>query len=334
MRDILLAKIEIAEPSLSYPIEFGVFIPPERPSFQDILSDVLHCERLGYHSVWTSDHVIGMYANPGDNRFECWTTLSALAGATSRIGLGQLVLCNPFRHPPLLAKESATLDAISGGRLILGLGAGWHEPEFKAYGYPFESPATRVRRLDEAARIIKMMWTEERPSFRGRYYRIEGAYCAPKPAQEPHPPLMIGGGGEQLLLRTVARHADMSNFAAWRRPPEEYARKRTVLERHCERVGRNPGKIRGSWAAYALVEEGEREAQRAIEEHTERMSAASDRPPESIRPPIAGTPTECIEQIQRYIDVGVSLFIIRFVGEDFQAETRLFAEEVAPAFSR
>jgi len=317
---------------LKYPIDFGVFIPPERPGFDDILSDVFLCEGLGYHSVWTSDHVIGMYADPGDNRFECWTTLSALAGATTRIRLGQLVLCNPFRHPPLLAKESATLDAISGGRLILGLGAGWHEPEFKAYGYPFESPATRVRRLDEAARIIKMMWTEESPSFRGRHYRIEEAYCAPKPVQKPHPPLMIGGGGEQLLLRTVARHADVSNFAAWRRPPEEYGRKRAILERHCQKVGRDTNEIRGSWAAYALIKESKREATRAIDEYT-KMSAASDRPPESLMPPLAGTPQECIEQIHRYIDVGVSLFILRFVGDDFEAEATLFAEEVAPAFS-
>jgi F420-dependent oxidoreductase-like protein len=317
---------------LTYPIEFGVFIPPERPSFRDILSDVLRCERLGYHSVWTSDHVIGMYANPGDNRFECWTTLSAIAGATSRIGLGQLVLCNPFRHPPLLAKESATLDAISGGRLILGLGTGWHEPEFRAYGYPFESPATRVRRLDEAAQIIKMMWTQERPSFKGKHYQIEEAYCAPKPVSKPHPPLMIGGGGEQLTLRTVARHADISNFAAWRRPPEEYSRKRAILEKHCRRIGRDPDEIRGSWAAYILIKEGREEAEKAIGEYTRRMSATSDRPPESLRPPIAGTPNECIEQIQRYIDVGVSLFILRFMGDDFEADSETFAKEVAPAF--
>lgn len=186
---------------MSHKINF-VFIPPERPSFNDILSDVLLSERLGYHSIWTYDHMIGMYENPGDNRFECWTTLSALAGATKHIRLGQLVLYNPFRHPPLLAKQSATLDAISGGRLELGLGAGWHKPEFEAYGYPLEGPTVRIRRLDEAALIIKKMWKEESPNFSGRHYEIKRAYCAPKPVQKPHPPLMIGGGGERLLLRT------------------------------------------------------------------------------------------------------------------------------------
>ncbi len=318
---------------MSSSIDFGVFIPPERPSFEDILSDVLLSERLGYHSIWTSDHIIGTYADPGNDRFECWTTLSALAGATKRIRLGQLVLCNLFRHPPLLAKESATLDSISGGRLELGLGAGWHEPELRAYGYPFEKPSTRVRRLDEAAQIIKKMWTEESPSFEGRHYRIEDAYCAPKPVQKPHPPLMIGGGGEQLLLRTVARHADVCNFAAWRGTPEDYRMKLKVLERHCKKVGRDPAEIRRSWAAYVFLKKGRREADEALGKYVERMAAATNRPAESLRPPIAGTSSECVEQIGRYVDAGVSLFILRFMGGDLEEEATLFAEEVAPAFS-
>ncbi len=317
---------------MSNSIDFGIFIPPERPSFNDILSDVLLTERLGYHSIWTSDHLIGTYTDPGNNRFECWTTLSALAGATKRIRLGQLVMCNPFRHPPLLAKESATLDSISGGRLELGLGAGWHEPEFRAYGYPFEKPSTRVRRLDEAAQIIKKMWTEESPSFEGRHYKIEGAYCAPKPVQKPHPPLMIGGGGEQLLLRVVARHANVCNFASWRGTPEDYRRKLNVLKTHCKRVGRDPTEIRGSWAAYIFLKKGRREADEALEKYMKRIAVATNRPAESLKPPIAGIPSECVEQIKRYVDVGVSLFIFRFMGDDFEEETTLFAEEVAPSF--
>lgn len=315
-------------------VDFGVFISSERRSFDEMLSDALLCEKLGYHSIWLSDHVIGMYANPGDSRYECWTTLSALAGATRRIRLGQLVLCTPFRHPPLLAKESATLDAISGGRLELGLGTGWHEPEFKAYGYPFEKPSTRVRRLDEAAGIIKKMWTEESPCFKGRYYSIEGAYCAPKPVQKPHPPLLIGGGGEKLLLRTVARHANVCNFAAWRGSPEDYRRKRGILERHCQRIGRNPAEIRSSWAAYVLIKKERVKAEEAIKRYVERMAKAGGSTPDIIKPPIAGSPAECVAQIQRYVDVGVSLFILRFVGNDFRAEAYTFAEEVAPVFSR
>lgn len=313
-------------------LDFGVFLSSERPSYSDILKEALLAEKLGFHSVWISDHTIGMYEDSGDSRFECWTTISALAANTGTIRLGQLVLCNPFRPPALLAKMSATLDAISGGRLELGLGTGWHEGEFKAYGYPFESPVARVRRVDEAAQIIKMMWTEEAPSFKGRFYEIDGAYCSPKPVQRPHPPLMIAGGGEQLTLRTVARHADVCNFAAWRGSPEDYAHKLGVLERHCRAVGRDPSEIRKSWACFVTIEEGRSAAEMSGERYTEAFRNRYGSPDGDRRAPIAGTPDVCIDQIQRYVDAGVTLFILRFMGGEFEAEARLFAEEVVPAF--
>ena len=313
-------------------VDFGVFLSPERLGYGDILRDALLVEELGYHSAWTSDHVIGMYENPGDNRFECWTTMSALAANTTRVRLGQLVLCNPFRHPPLLAKMAATLDSISGGRLELGLGTGWHEPEFNAYGYPFESPAARVRRFEEAARIIKMMWTEEAPSYKGRYYEIDGAHCSPRPVQEPHPPLMLAGGGEQLTLRTVARYADVCNFAAWRGTPEAYGQKLGVLKRHCEAIGRDSDEIRKSWACFAMIFEDTGEGEMSERRYTEAFQRRYGSVDSSRRPPILGTPSECIEQIQGYVDVGITLFIVRFMGESFEEEVRLFAEEVMPAF--
>jgi F420-dependent oxidoreductase-like protein len=304
-------------------VDFGVFLGLERPSYTTILNDTLHCEGLGYHSVWVADHVIGMYENPGDPRYECWTTSTALLANTSRIKLGQLVLCNPFRHPPLLAKMAATLDSISGGRLILGLGTGWHEGEFKAYGYPFEGTATRVRRLDEAAEIIRRMWAEEAPSFEGKYYRIEKAWNAPKPTHE-HPPIMIAGGGEQLTLRTVARHADICNYAAWTGTPEEFKAKNVALDAHCAKVGRNPEEIRRSWAAYCLIGENEAEAEAKITSYT----AKQPKPP-----PLAGTPIQVTKQIKLYTEAGVDLFIIRFMGDDFEKQARIFAEDVLPRFS-
>jgi len=314
-------------------VDFGVFTSTEKPTYQEILAEVKEFEHLRYHSVWFSDHLIGMYSSPDAPRFENWTVLSAIAGATSRIRLGQLVLCNPFRHPSLLAKMSATLDAISGGRLELGLGAGWHEPEFKAYGYPFEEPSARVRRLSEAVRIIKRMWTEPSPSFKGRYYSIENAYCSPKPVQKPHPRLMIGGSGEQLLLRVVAKYADTCNFAAWQGSPKEYEAKLRVLARHCRRVKRDPETIRGSWATYALVQADPKDARKAVEDYVkQRLQASPNASPERLRPPISGTPEDCVEQIQRYLDVGVSLFILRFMGTDNMRQAEIFAKEVMPAF--
>lgn len=304
-------------------VDFGVFLSAERLGYRDILDEALLVEDLGYHSVWISDHVYGMYEKPEDNRFECWTTTSALAANTSTVRLGQLVMCNPFRHPSLMAKMAATLDSISGGRLEVGLGTGWNEGEFKAYGYPFESPAARVRRLDEAAQIMKRMWTEESPSFKGKFYEIDGAYCSPKPVQRPHPPLMLAGGGEKLTLRTVARHADVCNFAAWRGTPEDYRHKTEVLERHCKAVGRDPAEIRKSWACFALIAEDEDDAETSVKRY-ERARGG--------RPPIFGTPEQCIEQIRSYAEVGVTLFITRFMGGAFEKEAKLFAEEVLPAF--
>jgi len=328
----LKSAIKIKLSALSFPVDFGVFIRPERERFEELLSEVRAVEALGYRSVWISDHLLGLYGDPGSSRFECWTTTSTLALATSRIRLGQLVLCGPFRHPPLLAKEAATLDAISGGRLELGIGAGWHRPEFTAYGYPFEGPAARIGRLEEAVQIMKMMWTEPRPNFEGRYYRIEEAYCSPKPAQKPHPPLMIGGGGERLLLRVVARHADVCNFAAWVGTPEDYRRKREALDGHCEAVGRSPEEIRGSWAAFVVIKEDAKEAEEGAKRFAESMSSVSQGPPDAYMPAIYGSPGECIEQVQSYVDVGVSLFILSFLGGDFKSEATLFAEEVTPAF--
>jgi len=313
-------------------VEFGAFISPERPSYRDILDDVQHCEALGYHSAWTSDHVIGMYQNPGDPRFECWTTMAALATNTSTIRLGQLVLCNPFRQPSLLAKMGATLDAISGGRLILGLGTGWHEGEFSAYGYPYEAAAARVRRLDEAAQIIKKMWTEEAPSFNGRYYSIEDAFCSPKPVQKPHPPLMLAGSGEQLTLKTVAKHADISNFAAWMGSPSDFEHKAEVLLRHCVRAGRDFDDIQLSWANYTLISKTKGSAEVSLDKYTQNMQARYGSAAGVRRPSLCGTPDDIIEQIQAYIDAGVTLFIHRFMGDDFKEETRLFAGEVIPSF--
>jgi alkanesulfonate monooxygenase SsuD/methylene tetrahydromethanopterin reductase-like flavin-dependent oxidoreductase (luciferase family) len=313
-------------------VDFGVFLGLERPNYGSILDEALHCEELGYHSVWVADHVIGMYEAPGDSRFECWTTSTALLANTREIMVGQLVLCNPFRHPPLLAKMSATLDAISGGRLILGLGTGWHEGEFRSYGYPFDGNAARVRRLDEAAEIIKRMWTEESPSFKGKYYWIEKAWNSPKPTQRPHPPLMIAGGGEQLTLRTVARRADVSNFAAWTGRPEDFRAKNEALNAHCEKVGRRLKEIRRSWAAYCLIGGDAAESEMSLRSYTANMQKRYGASGGNRRPPLAGTPEQVADQIKRYVDSGVELFMIRFMGNDFKKEAKLFADEVMPQF--
>lgn len=309
--------------------DFGVFINPERASYSLIRDEVLTTERLGFDSAWLSDHVFGLVGSQANPFYECWTTCSALAAETNKIKLGQLVLCNPFRHPPLLAKMGATLDSISEGRLILGLGTGWAENEFDAYGYPFEKPATRVRRVAEAAQIIRKMWTEEKASFKGRHYEVEDAYCFPQPVQKPHPPIMIAGSGEQLTLKTVARHADWSNFTAWFGSVEAFKSKVDVLSKHCDTVGRDIQEITKSFAVYVLIGEDRDEAETKEayfnETMAKRWGAGFDR-----KAPLRGTPEDIIGQINDYREAGVDYFIVRFMGGDFEREAKVFADHVLP----
>lgn len=222
------------------PMQFGWVTPvaglPEsggQPVVIQQLDEILPMVAEHFDSVWAYDHLYG-FARPDEPYLECWTTLTWLAARLPRLLVGGLVLCNNFRHPALLAQMGKTLQAFSGGRLVLGLGAGWREEEYRRYGIPFGSPATRVRQLEEAVQIIRALWTEPSATFAGQHYQIDGVPCAPAP--RPVPPILIGGSGEQLMLRLVARHADWWGCSG---PPERYAAKLEVLRRHCAAEGRD-----------------------------------------------------------------------------------------------
>lgn len=167
--------------------EFGVFIPPEGRPYSQLRGMAEKTEELGYNGIWISNHVHGMYDSQASSRMECWTLGTALSAQTERVKFGQLTLAVPFRNPALTAKMAATLDNITNGRAILSIGAGWHADEFRGYGYDYGSLSSRSKRLDEAARIIKLLWSEENPSYEGKYYRIDGAYCSArmKPSSNP-----------------------------------------------------------------------------------------------------------------------------------------------------
>lgn len=307
-------------------VDLGVFLGPEDTTYETLRSKALICEDLGYHSLWISDHLVGMYESHASPRLECWTTVSALASVTEKVKLGQLTLATPFRNPALLAKMAATLDTITDGRAILSIGAGWHQGEFDGYGYRFGSIRSRWERLDEAARIIKLLWNEEAPSYEGKHYSIEDAHCSPKPVQEPRLPLMIAGGGEKLTLRTVARYADMSNFAQWVGTPTDFGHKVDVLNRHCERVGRDPEEITKTWAAFVFIDESEDEAKRLAKAFFANRAGE----PPSLG--LVGTPGMITERMNEYVEEGASLFILSFLGGDWEREARLFRDEVFPNF--
>jgi alkanesulfonate monooxygenase SsuD/methylene tetrahydromethanopterin reductase-like flavin-dependent oxidoreductase (luciferase family) len=256
---------------------------------------------------------------------ECWTTLAALSAITTHIRLGTMVTCASFRNPALLAKIAASLDVISGGRLEFGIGAGVQKTEHRAYGFPFPKPRVRIERLKEAVEIIKKMWTEEKASYAGKHYKIEDAVCEPKPLQKPHPPITIGGGGEKLLLKVTAQHA---NRYDWGYLPslELYKHKLKVLESHCKAVGRNFQEIEKScWpGGQIIIAQNRRELSEKIVREKPKSVALED----FERTALIGTPDECVKKMQPYVDLGVTHFMLFFGDLPNLGSLRLFAETV------
>jgi F420-dependent oxidoreductase-like protein len=207
-------------------------------------------EELGFASVSLVDHFHTVPRPSQEVTFECWTTTAALARDTSRIRIGQLVTCNGYRNPALLAHMASTVDALSHGRLNFGIGAGWHEQEYRAYGYEYPDTAERLRRLGEAVQAILALWTQDEATFEGEYYHVHGAINQPKGVQKPHIPLLIGGSGEQVTLRLVAQYADACNL--WGDVPT-LVRKLAVLKRHCNAVGRDYESIRRTSGAFCAI---------------------------------------------------------------------------------
>jgi F420-dependent oxidoreductase-like protein len=227
----------------THPVRFGIQTPQQHGSWEQILSLWREIDTLGFDSAWVFDHFIPIFSDPTGPCLEGWTALSALAMATQKVRLGVMVTGNTYRHPAVLAKMATTLDIISGGRLILGIGAGWFELEHRAYGIALPRIGERLRRLDEAVQVIKRLWTEEKVTFPGRYYQLTDAFFQPKPVQKPHPPLLVGATGERVALQIVARHADMWNTFG---SPDECRHKVAVLTEHCHRIGRNPDTVEKS----------------------------------------------------------------------------------------
>jgi F420-dependent oxidoreductase-like protein len=306
-------------------VEFGVMLRQQKIEFGDIRKTAELCDELGYHSVWFYDHILGMGELDLDI-FESWTLMSALSTVTSNVRLGTMVLCNSFRPPALLAKMASTLDVISGGRLEFAIGAGWFEPEYMAYGYDFPDHVTRIKQLAESVKIIKALWTEEKPGVDGKYYRIKDAYCNPKPVQKPHPPVIIGGAGEKHLLRVVAEHADEWNCPA--NHSLSIDNKLQVLKKHCSAVGRNPGDIKISQQTVCVLAKDEAELAEKLPKAQMRYGFFGD--VEKLG--IVGTPDQCIRKIEENEKKGITKYTIFFSDIMNHATLKFFAREVLSAF--
>ncbi len=313
---------------MAKPIRFGVQTPPQNTPWSEMRGTWKLIDQLGYDTAWTFDHFFPILSDPSGPCFEGWISLAALMAATSRVRAGILVTGNTYRNPAVLASMGKTLDHASDGRLIMGIGAGWFEQEHIAYGVPFYTVGERIRRLDEACEIIKRLWTEKQVTFNGRYYQIKDAYCEPKPIQKPWPPIMIGGGGEKLTLRVVAKHADIWNTFG---SPQVFRDKLSVLRAHCDAVGRNIDEIEISWAGSAAITESTDQRDAVIG----AISKAFGRSPEEIEPGLLVGPTEEIRgRIEKLIEAGVTHFILIAAAPFNHEMLRRFAEDVIPHFRK
>ncbi len=291
-------------------------------------ANVLAAEAHGFDSAWIVDHFHTFPLKTVEATFEAFTTLTALAAVTKTIRLGQMVTCNSYRNPAYLAKITACLDVISGGRLDVGIGAGWYSEEYDAYGYTFPPIAIRLRMLKEACQMLKRLWTEERVTFSGQHYQLKDAICEPKPLQKPHPPLLIGGSGEKVLLRHVARYANTWNANL---PFDEYRRKLGILRQHCKEVGRNPDEIELTVSLPMVI----------VDDHKDINAVLSERVPKTIpvemlrktyeqRGAIFGTPAEVAERLQPWIKLGLGTIICAFADPVSRHQMQRFAKEVRP----
>jgi F420-dependent oxidoreductase-like protein len=305
------------------PATFSLFLP--QAGFPHaMLRDRAHMlEQLGFDGLWLVDHFWAR-GLPDLEFVEGWTTLAALAEATIQLRLGLMVTCNSYRNPALLAKMVATVDQISGGRIELGLGAGWMDEEYRAYGYDFPSMGTRLAQLEEGLEITTRMLSERRTTFEGRYYRVVDAPNAPKPVQNKVP-ITIGGAGEKKLLRLVAKYA-----SRWNCPmssAHEIERLLGVLASHCSDVGRDPAEIIVSEQLMVVIGETEAEFESKLETAKVMLGGFADVGAVAV----AGTPDRVIAGLKAKMDRGVTDFAVMFGDLGLDDTLSLFAREVMPA---
>ncbi len=309
-------------------MRWGIFTSLTGTTWDTVQTLWRHAEASGWDTVCVTDHFMPNTPDRIGDVLECWTTLAALAPMVPRLRVGSIVLGNTYRHPAVVAKMAATLDIVTGGRLLLGLGAGWQENEHVAYGIPFPPVRERLDRLEEACQVIKLLWTQSRTTFAGRYYRLSDAPLMPKPVQQPHPELMIGGGGEKVTLRIVARHADHWNVWGG---PETLRRKGRVLEEHCAAVGRDPGQIRRS-ANMPLLITDDRDAIATLARHVTRRMGWPEALVQDLL--LAGPPGAVQDKLGRLREAGASMLFVPtfFLPPDPRPLLDRFMREVAPAF--
>ncbi|MEX1044113.1 MAG: LLM class F420-dependent oxidoreductase [Acidimicrobiia bacterium] len=294
-------------------------------------------ESSGFDSLWVYDHFHTVPVAAQEETYEAWTVMAALAAVTETVRLGQMCTCNGYRHPSYLAKVAASIDAISGGRVEMGIGAGWYEAEYKGYGYPFPKPSVRIGELREAVEIMQRLWTEDVVTYEGTHYTLDQGICRPRPVQDPHIPFWIAGGGEQLTLNVAARYAQYTNFGG---DIETFTHKSEVLAGHCKDVGRDFDEIVRSTNFNVICEETESDVEdkRAwfVDHYTPFVGA--ERAEKTVNGyfdgGMVGTPDQLVEKLRTWESRGMTYAISYFAGAAYDTSgMERFAREVIPAFT-
>lgn len=332
-------------------MRFGLALPHYDFSFPDggpvsweRLADAAgRAERLGFDSVWISDHFflsLDRYGGGADlhGSVEPLTALAALATLTERVRLGTLVLSATFRHPALIAKAASTIDLLSGGRLDLGLGAGWYAEEHRAFGYPFEDVGDRFTLLEETVEVVARLLAGDEPlTWQGSHFRLDEAYNRPGPVQKPRPPVWVGGKGGERLMRLVARRADGWN-TVWQWTPQAYGDRVAALRRACERAGRDPQEVGQSLGLYTLVGEDTRDLEaryRDLQAWSPGDALRGSDVSEYAEGRLVGTVDDVLERVRAFAELGVDEIIVSAASVPFAvydwSMLDLFAERVLPA---
>jgi F420-dependent oxidoreductase-like protein len=304
-------------------LKFGLTLPqgwrhdlvdkPPIKQFEYSKNIAMAADKLRYDSVYAYDHFIPHYAYEKHKTFfECFTLISAIASVTKNVKIGQVVTCNSYRNPGLIAKMVATLDAITNGRAELGIGAGWYEEEYVAYGYDFPTNKIRIEQLDESISIIKQMWEKKYATFLGKHYSIKKAVSNPKPVQKPHPLIMVGGSGEKCLLKVVAKHADRYNL--YFGTPAEMTRKIAVIKEHCAAVGRKFSEIEYSVVLPCLVRVDQKTVQKDLIKRKKKGMKTEQYKQALAGGNAIGTPDEIVRGLRKYAEIGVTHFVLHFMG--------------------
>ncbi|MGV0812276.1 LLM class F420-dependent oxidoreductase [Mycolicibacterium boenickei] len=329
-------------------MRFGLFIPqgwrldlvdiPTENHWQVMRDLAAYADAGSWDSLWVYDHFHTVPVPTDEATHEAWSLMSAYAATTSRIKLGQMCTAMSYRNPVYLAKIAATADIISGGRVQMGIGGGWYEHEWRAYGYGFPSAGVRLGRLDEGVQIMRDAWRDGRVSFDGKHYQVDGAIVAPKPLQDNGIPMWIAGGGEKVTLRIAAKYAQYTNFTS---EPEGFAHKSEVLAAHCADVGTDYGAIVRSANFNAVIGDSEADvADRVARLRARQVPVAGEAAvdamlanataPESA----SGTPEQVIEKLSRLRDLGCEYAILYFPEAAYdRSGIELFEQKVIPALS-